>query len=184
MRTLVIIAHPALHRSRINAHLSHVAHDLPAVTTVDLYDSYPDFEIDVAQEQTRLLAADAVILQHPMYWYATPALLKEWVDLVFEHGFAYGDGTKKLAGKVLAQAVSTGGDAQAFAADGFNRFSITELLRPMEATAHFCAMQWRPPFLTQGGHVIDDDDIHAAGERYRDWLTAFTDETPAQAEHD
>lgn len=29
-------------------------------------------------------------MQHPFYWYSTPALLKEWQDLVLEHGWAYG----------------------------------------------------------------------------------------------
>ena len=173
MHTLVIVAHPALHRSRINAHLTEVAHNIDTVEVTDLYETYPDFEIDVAREQQSLLAADTIVLQHPMYWYSTPALLKEWIDLVFEHGFAYGSDDKALAGKTLVQAISTGGDPEAYGADGFNRFSIEELIRPMEATAFFCDMRWQKPFITYGGHVISDEEIHLAGERYATWLSSL-----------
>ena len=173
MKILVVLAHPALHRSRINSSLAEVAREHPQTQVVDLYNTYPDFEIQVGQEQDRLRAADVIVLQHPFYWYSTPALLKEWVDLVFQHGFAYGEDSNELAGKILTQAISTGGDADAYTKDGFNGFSIEELLRPMQATAHFCDMRWQQPFLTQGGHIITDEGINAAKERYRQWLDGF-----------
>ncbi|XXS74276.1 NAD(P)H-dependent oxidoreductase [Sorangium sp. So ce131] len=47
---------------------------------------------DVAEEQRRLLWADAVILQFPLWWFSMPAILKGWVERVFAHGFAYGVG--------------------------------------------------------------------------------------------
>ena len=177
MHTLVMVAHPALHRSRINSHLVEVARHIDQVQIMDLYDRYPDFEIDVAREQELLVAADHIVLQHPMYWYSTPALLKEWIDLVFQHGFAYGTEHKALAGKTLVQAISAGGDPEAYGADGFNRFSIEELIRPMEATAFFCDMRWQSPFVTHGGHIITDEEIHAAGHRYKVWLTSLTHST-------
>ena len=131
MKILVVLAHPALHRSRINSSLAEVAREHPRRRqVVDLYNTYPDFEIQVGQEQDRLRAADVIVLQHPFYWYSTPALLKEWVDLVFQHGFAYGEDSNELAGKILTQAISTGGDADAYTKDGFNGFSIEELSAP------------------------------------------------------
>ena len=56
----------------------------------DLYEAYPDFLIDVEAEQALLLEHDVIVFQHPVYWYSSPAILKEWQDLVLEHGFAYG----------------------------------------------------------------------------------------------
>ncbi len=47
---------------------------------------------DIADEQRKLLWADVVILQFPMWWYGMPAILKGWVDRVFAYGFAYGVG--------------------------------------------------------------------------------------------
>ncbi len=89
-RILVLFAHPALERSEANRPLAEAAQRLDGVTLVDLYAEYPDFGIDVDREQTRLREHDVIIFMYPLYWYSTPALLKEWQDLVLEYGFAYG----------------------------------------------------------------------------------------------
>ena len=84
---------------------------LEGVTIVDLYAEYPSLDIDVAREQQRLLAHDVIVLQHPFYWYSSPAIIKEWQDLVLENGWAYGPGGTRLAGRYLMSAISTGGSA-------------------------------------------------------------------------
>ena len=63
---------------------------LRGVTFHDLYELYPDFDVQVEQEQELLISHDMIILQHPFYWYSCPPLLKQWIDLVLEHGWAYG----------------------------------------------------------------------------------------------
>ncbi|MFC3493175.1 NAD(P)H oxidoreductase [Glycomyces rhizosphaerae] len=47
----------------------------------------------------RILAADAIIPVFPVYWNSPPALLKGWIDRVWNYGFAYGRSKPKLAGK-------------------------------------------------------------------------------------
>jgi NAD(P)H dehydrogenase (quinone) len=47
---------------------------------------------DITAEQEKLLWADAVILQFPLWWFSMPAILKGWVERVFAYGFAYGVG--------------------------------------------------------------------------------------------
>lgn len=47
---------------------------------------------DIAEEQQKLLWADNVILQFPLWWYGMPAILKGWFDRVYAFGFAYGLG--------------------------------------------------------------------------------------------
>ena len=91
MKTLVLFAHPAHRHSRTNRLMLEAARRIAGVTIVDLYADYPRFEIDVEREQQRLLEHDAIVFQFPLYWYSTPSLLKEWQDLVLEHGFAYGE---------------------------------------------------------------------------------------------
>lgn len=49
----------------------------------------PERVEEVRAEQRKLLAADLVVLQFPLWWYGMPAILKGWVDRVFESGFAY-----------------------------------------------------------------------------------------------
>ena len=56
----------------------------------DMYQLYPNFDIDVKTEQKILEVSDRIVLQFPIYWYQTPALMKQWFDVVFEYGWAYG----------------------------------------------------------------------------------------------
>ena len=98
---LIVHAHPAPHVSRANRAFLAAAKTLPFVTLHEIYDDYPGMFIDVRREQALLLAHDIIVLQHPFYWYSVPALLKEWIDLVLEHGWAYGPNGEQLAGKGL-----------------------------------------------------------------------------------
>lgn len=47
----------------------------------------------------RVLDADVVIPVFPVYWYSVPAILKGWIDRVWNYGFAYGRSKPKLASK-------------------------------------------------------------------------------------
>src|SRR5215204_4875659 len=87
-RTLVIVAHPNLGDSRANATRLAEIEDMGDVTVHDLYQTYPNFDIDVAREQQLLREHDTVILQFPLYWYNVTPLLKAWFDAVLIYGFA------------------------------------------------------------------------------------------------
>ena len=145
-RLLVLYAHPSQERSEVNRHLAAAARAHGAVTLVDLYAEYPDYRIDIDREQQRLLDHDVVVFLCPLYWYSTPAILKEWQDLVLEHGFAYGSEGKALLDKYFLCAVTAGGAADAYQRGGYNHYSLRELLRPLEQTATLCSMHYLPPF--------------------------------------
>lgn len=163
---LVIFAHPAIQRSRANAALLEVARRRPDVTLHDLYRKYPDFLIDVPAEQKTLLAHQLIVLQYPLYWYSCPALLKEWFDAVLLHGFAFGRTGTQLRGKTLMVAVTAGGDHHAYRPEGMNRFSMAEFLRPVEATAHLCGLQWAQPFVLHDAIRITEEDRKLAADAY------------------
>lgn len=146
-KVLILFAHPAQARSEVNVHMARVAEWVPGVTLVDLYAEYPAFDIDIDSEQARLRDHDVVIFQHPLYWYSTPAILKEWQDLVLEYGFAYGTGGTALHGKTFLSALTAGGHIDAYHAEGRNHFTLRQLLTPLEQTANLCGMTWLPPFV-------------------------------------
>jgi glutathione-regulated potassium-efflux system ancillary protein KefG len=173
---LVLFAHPAFERSRVHRRLVEAVADLSGVTFHDLYEAYPDFDIDVRREQGLLLEHDVVVLQHPFFWYSTPPLVKQWEDLVLEHGWAYGTGGTALHGKRLLSAISTGGPQRAYCADGYNRFSIRQLLAPLEQTARLCGMEYLPPFVVFGTHGLDDEQIQGAAAEYRRLVEALRDD--------
>ena len=172
---LVLVAHPALRRSRVNRRLMAAAHGLDGVTVNDLYQNYPDFDIDVAREQDLLSAHDVVVMQHPFYWYSTPSILKEWQDLVLEHGWAYGREGNALAGKRLLTVVSTGGAETAYSSDGSNRLTIRQLLAPIEQTARLCGMEYLPPFVIHGTHALAEGGIDRHAAKYRRLLEGLRD---------
>ncbi|MFD8979882.1 NAD(P)H oxidoreductase [Streptomyces sp. NPDC059564] len=47
----------------------------------------------------RILDADVVVAVFPVYWQSVPAILKGWIDRVWNYGFAYGRSKPRLAGK-------------------------------------------------------------------------------------
>jgi glutathione-regulated potassium-efflux system ancillary protein KefG len=175
-RLLVLFAHPAFERSRVHRRLAAAATSLPGLTFHDLYEAYPDFDVDVRREQALLTAHDLVVLQHPMFWYSTPALVKQWEDLVLEHGWAYGTGGTALRGRRLLSVITTGGREASYRADGMNRFSVRELFRPLEQTALLCGMEYLPPFVVHGTHRLGEEEIASAASSYRRLLEALRDD--------
>lgn len=175
-RILVLFAHPVLERSRVNRRLMEGVRDLAGVTVHDLYERYPTFAIDVAREQALLREHDVVVLQHPFYWYSAPALVKEWLDLVLEHGWAYGKGGAALQGKLMFNAVTTGGGEDAYRREGYNRFTMRELLAPFDQTAYLCGMTYLAPFVVHGALRLVGESTAPAVAAYRKLLEAVRDE--------
>lgn len=175
MRILILFAHPAIQKSRVNKVMAGMIRDLPGVTFHDLYEAYPHFGIDVAREQALLVDHDLVGFHHPFFWYSTPAILKEWLDLVLEHGWAYGSQGTALRGKKMLSVITTGGRESAYQPDGYNRFTIRQLLAPLEQTARLCGMEFLSPFVVHGTHGMTAAEMEAHGADYRRLLEALRD---------
>ncbi|RLW67813.1 MAG: potassium transporter KefG [gamma proteobacterium symbiont of Stewartia floridana] len=176
-RILILLAHPSLERSEVNRPLAEAAAAIEGITLIDLYAEYPDFQIDIDREQQRLLEHDVIIFQHPLYWYSTPAILKEWQDLVLEHDFAYGSKGTALHGKLFFNALSAGGSEAAYRAEGYNHFTIRELLQPMEQMASLCGMRYLPPFALFGARTsVDEGRIGQHIDTWIELLKALRDQ--------
>lgn len=174
---LVIFAHPTFEKSRVHRAWIEAIRDVPGVSLRDLYELYPEFDIDVPAEQESLSNHDVVVLQHPLYWYSTPALVKQWLDLVLEHGWAYGSDGNALEGKLLLSAISSGGKAEAYSPEGFHQITLGELLAPIRQTARLCKMRYLPPFVAHGAFVMTREDIERSARDYRRLLEGLRDET-------
>lgn len=177
-RILIIFAHPALEKSRVQYRLLQAAQSVAKVTIHDLYEHYPDFNIDISHEQQLLREHDIILFQHPFYWYSSPALLKEWQDLVLEYGFAYGSTGTELSAKTLITVTSTGGRLGSYRRHGHNHFTIRELLAPFEQTANLCGMTYLPPFVVHGTHNLSGAVIDQYATRYQHLLQRLQTETP------
>jgi len=175
-RILILFAHPAYDKSRVNRRLFEASRGLEGVRLHDLYETYPDFHVDIKREQALLLEHDLVVFQHPFYWYSSPALLKEWMDLVLEHGWSYGRNGRALAGKYLLSAVTTGGPEQAYRVGGNNRFPMRQYLLPFDQTAHLCKMKYLAPYTVHAALTLESGgDLEAQAGHWRRTLEALRD---------
>ena len=167
-KILILFAHPSQHRSEVNIPLLRASSGIDDVTPVDLYAEYPDFCFDIDLEQQRLREHDVIVFMFPLYWYSTPSILKEWQDLVLEHGFAYGHEGNELAGKILLCAVTAGGIEDAYRHSGYNHYSIRQLLCPIEQTAALCGMVYLPPFALFGSRTaLEEGKVETHVKKWR-----------------
>ncbi|OLY92851.1 Kef-type potassium/proton antiporter accessory protein, CPA2 family [Cnuella takakiae] len=173
-RLLLLFAHPALEKSRIHKRLIRELKSIPQVTFHDLYEAYPDFNIDIATEQQLLLSHDIIAFQHPFYWYSAPAIIKQWMDLVLEHGWAYGSEGRMLEGKKALNIISSGGPRHVYAPEGRNRFTYRQFLAPFEQSVRLCKMDYLPPFVVPGTHRMEQQDLETFAALYRQALILLT----------
>jgi glutathione-regulated potassium-efflux system ancillary protein KefG len=183
MKILVLFAHPKISDSIVQMEMRERIRGLDDVAIHDLYAAYPDFQIDVDREQALLLRHDVIIFQHPFYWYSSPAIIKEWQDLVLEHDWAYGAKGTMLHRKFLMNAISTGGPRNFYAHGGKNRFEIRELLNPFNQTAYLCGMAWLEPFAIFVGRRIPPAELSQQAEKYRDLVVGLRDGTIDPLKH-
>lgn len=184
-RTLILLFHPNIETSKANAALRTAAGTVPGTKVVDIQARYPggviDQATDGATEACELLEADRIVLQFPIQWYSTPALLKTWQDAVltrmyYIHAATEGD---ELSGTPLMVAATAGNTPAAYGRGGANHFTMDELLAPLRATAMRCGLPWHPPHLVFQADRLTPSELAAAKDSYVRALKAFIAATPA-----
>ncbi|WP_416423878.1 NAD(P)H-dependent oxidoreductase [Pseudomonas sp. App30] len=145
---------------------------------------------DIAAEQAKLLWADAVIFQFPLWWFSMPAIMKGWFDRVYAYGFAYGVGEHSdtrwgnrygegsMQGKRAMLVVTSGGWESHYSERGING-PMADLLFPIHhGMLHYPGFDVLPPFLVHRTSRVDEDRYatlaHALGQR----LDTLFSETP------
>lgn len=169
----VAAAHPNWRNSHVNRQLRDAAASIGRVDLCDLYETYPDYAIDIPAEQKKLAAARLVVLVHPVQWYSMPALLKLWLDEVLSYGWAYGHGAKALAGKDLWLVASTGGPESSYHPQGYNRYFFDAFLPPYEQTAALCGMRFLPPMVLHGAHSAPQSEIDSHVATFSERLNSY-----------
>lgn len=104
-----------------------------------------------------------------MYWYSSPALLKEWQDKVLTHGWAYGNTGNALQEKEIVLAVTTGASREQYSHKGTFKYKVTELLRPFPATSNLIGTYYVKPFVIDGMQ-LSESELSKAAQRYKDYI--------------
>jgi NAD(P)H dehydrogenase (quinone) len=123
---------------------------------------------DIAREQEKLLWADTVILQFPLWWFSVPAIMKGWIERVYAYGFAYGVGEHSdrhwgdrygegtLAGKRAMLIVTTGGWESHYSPRGING-PINDILFPIQhGVLYYPGFDVLPPYVIYRTGRMDD----------------------------
>jgi putative NADPH-quinone reductase len=148
-KTLVVLAHPSIEKSSIaNKIIIEKIRTIKGVKIKDLYSEYPTFKFDIEAEQAALIDAESIVFQFPFYWYSVPGILKEWMDQVLTHGFAFGATGDKLKGKQFLVSTTIGGPADAYREGGNNNFPINDLLKPLQQMTNLTGMKYNTPIVS------------------------------------
>ncbi|MFD3486287.1 NAD(P)H-dependent oxidoreductase [Streptomyces sp. NPDC058665] len=143
---------------------------------------------DIRAEQEKIIRADTVVVQFPLWWFGMPAILKGWFDRVWHQGFAYGlrgpngewigYGDGFLAGKRAMTVTTLGGPAWSYGERGIHG-AVDELLFPLQHGILFYAgAEVLPPVLIPGADRFTPEEGQAAAKELRGRLLAIPTTEP------
>ncbi|RKT98858.1 NAD(P)H dehydrogenase [Burkholderia sp. Nafp2/4-1b] len=110
---------------------------------------------DIRAELEKLLWCDMLVLNFPIFWFSTPAIVKGWIDRVFVSGVTYGG--KRfydhggLRGKRALISVTLGGQEHMFAPDGIHGPLHLMLRHLLQGTLAYTGFRVHEPFV--GWHI-------------------------------
>lgn len=119
---------------------------------------------DVEEEKQKFLWADVIIYQMPVYWFSMPAILKKYVELVYEHGvFYHGSEDYGRGGMFLNKCymLSLTFNAPSYAFDNIDEFfngkSVDDVMIAIHKLHEYCAMKAIPTYSCHD--VVKNPDI-------------------------
>lgn len=178
-KVLIVSGHTDLKDSVANnTVLDELKRQFPEAKFSILSELYPDFRIDVAAEQQKLVEADVIVWQFPVFWYSLPSMLHRWVEEVCVHGFAHGSTGTALKGKKLIASFTTGATADWYSHEALG-YTVDEILMSqIKATASLCQLDLQDYVYTGGvSYALRTDpeqlaNIKALARRHADRLAA------------
>lgn len=140
------------------------------------------FVPELVAEQRKLLEAELLIFQFPLWWFGLPAILKGWVDRVFAAGLIYGGGKwytqGQFRGKRAMLSLTTGGPASIYSPRGLNG-NLDDILFPIQhGILYFVGYDVLPPFVAWAPARVSAEVRSQYLEQYRQRLLAWQSTTP------
>nr|WP_315123041.1 NAD(P)H-dependent oxidoreductase [uncultured Porphyromonas sp.] len=169
MKVLVIYSHTYPEASIAGKAILEVLKATPNFEVRNLDELYPDLnKIDVAAEQKALVEADVIIFQHPIFWFGVPATLKRWMEVVLQHGFAFGTDGDKLHGKKFIHSFTAASGADTYAGE------LGRALRaPIEASALYCGLEYLRAFPLYGQLALVNPNVAQEAKAHAEEVVAF-----------
>ncbi|AUG01952.1 NAD(P)H dehydrogenase [Pseudomonas sp. 09C 129] len=139
---------------------------------------------DIRQELDKLLWADLLILNFPIFWFSAPAILKGWIDRVLVSGICYGGkrfyDQGGLSGKKALVSVTLGGREHMFG-EGAIHGPLNDMLRPiLRGTLAYVGFKVLEPFVAWHVPYISDQAREEFLVAYRRRLEQLADDLPIE----
>ncbi|MBC9251214.1 NAD(P)H dehydrogenase [Pseudomonas alcaligenes] len=139
---------------------------------------------DIQQELDKLLWADLLILNFPVFWFSVPAMLKGWIDRVLVSGICYGGkrfyDQGGLRGKKALLSLTLGGREHMFG-EGAIHGPLEDMLRPLlRGTLAYVGLEVLQPFVAWHVPYIDDQARQVFLQDYQARLRRLEDEPALQ----
>lgn len=135
-------------------------------------------DYDIHEEQQKILWADVIIFQFPVYWFSAPSKLKRYFDDVYAHGLffgnaqRYGDGGFLTEKKYMLSTTWNAPETSFQSGEGlFGEVSPDEVLAAVHLTQQYIGMKCIPSFHAM--NIIQQPDFEAWASRYKDHLTKY-----------
>jgi NAD(P)H dehydrogenase (quinone) len=139
---------------------------------------------DIQSELDKLLWADTLILNFPLYWFSVPAILKGWIDRVLVSGVCYGGkrfyDQGGLSGKRVLVSLTLGGREHMFG-DGAIHGPLEDMLRPLlRGTLAYVGMDVLQPFVAWHVPYISHEERQKFLNAYQQRLEAIAEDQPIE----
>ncbi|WP_124058211.1 NAD(P)H-dependent oxidoreductase [Vaginisenegalia massiliensis] len=162
MKTIVYLAHPQIDASQSQQFLIQAGTSASQVTYVDLQQQFQqDGGFDLQVERQRLLEYQRIIFQFHLYWYQAPAILKIWLDQVFDLQGDYRAFKQALQAKELGLVVIAGVKASHYQFGGREDICLSALLSPYRALAGHFHMTYLPPLTIHQFAYLSTEEQYA-----------------------
>ena len=171
---LIILAHPNIEQSTANKTIVETLQNkVKDLEVRNIHQLYPNYQINVQEEQAALLRHELIILQYPMYWFNMPAILKLWFDEVFTYQFAYGSKGDKLKDKKLLTSLTIGQVEKNYS--DYDANIIDHLHQPVKLSALYSQMQYLTPVVLYGVSPVtaEPNEIKAKAIQHSEKLVAM-----------
>ncbi|PSS58567.1 NAD(P)H-dependent oxidoreductase [Pseudomonas sp. BBP2017] len=137
---------------------------------------------DIQQELDKLLWADLVVLNFPIFWFSAPAILKGWIDRVLVSGVCYGGkrfyDQGGLVGKKALVTVTLGGREHMFG-EGAIHGPLEDMLRPiLRGTLAYVGFDVLEPFVAWHVPYISEEARKDFLQSYQQRLQHLSDDQP------
>lgn len=177
-KTIVILAHPQIDGSSSHQFLIQSGELYTQVDYIDIAQEYRKHHTFYSEKELeRLTKYDRIIFQFQLFWYQAPAILKIWLDQVFNYQMMRNDDHSFLAGKELGIVMIAGSKASGYVPGGRHGVTVSDLLTPYQAFASYWGMKWLPYFGMHQFHLKTESEKSRAMLNYVTYLNFGTVES-------